>query len=244
MRHARLGVGFGFAGVSGPWSPLNLPGLMAWYVADDGAYNDAGSTLATDGQTVQEWHDQSGNNYHLSQSNSTNRPIFSATGYNGGPGIEFDVTRNLITADDVVALGGTTLCGFTAVNIIENDTSRRLMSFQASDDVTDWQATPSGVIAMGGSATTVTGYRNGAKSSATVSENTNVRVGGIFDGTDHTIYVDGVAGTPVGSTGTFGSTGEILVGANLYGTIKAIIITSTVPSSGNLAAIDAYLASL
>jgi len=57
--------------------------------ASVGVYNDAGTTLATDGQTVQEWHDQSGNNNDGTQATSTLRPELDTSLYGGAGGLLF-----------------------------------------------------------------------------------------------------------------------------------------------------------
>jgi hypothetical protein len=62
-----------------------------WLKADSGVYTDAGSTLATNGQTVEQWNDQSGNGNNVSQATSGNRPTFE-TGLWGSanmPGVLF-----------------------------------------------------------------------------------------------------------------------------------------------------------
>lgn len=61
------------------WTPLSLgASLMAWYKADAQAYVDNGVTLATNGQTVQLWKDQSVNGRDLSQATSNLRPTYNA----------------------------------------------------------------------------------------------------------------------------------------------------------------------
>ena len=40
----------------------------------------------------------------------------------------------------------------------------------------------------------------------TISDTNPHIITSLFNGTNHTMYTDGVAGTPVGSTGTFAST--------------------------------------
>lgn len=75
---------------SGSESPLSsevsgaiISGLQLWLKAGTGAYHDAGSTLATNGQTVQQWNDQSGNGRNASQGTPGNRPTYQTGVYNG-----------------------------------------------------------------------------------------------------------------------------------------------------------------
>ena len=78
-------------------TPLNQ-GLVAHWKADAGAYNDAGTTLATNGQTVQQWNDQSGEGYNLSQATSADRPTYNTNQLNGQPGINFN---HLVSPDNL-----------------------------------------------------------------------------------------------------------------------------------------------
>lgn len=71
------------------FTPLNLPGLVAWYQADDGVYSDAGTTPAVNNGTVQQWNDASGNGRHLSQLTGANQPTYKTNSQNGLPGILF-----------------------------------------------------------------------------------------------------------------------------------------------------------
>lgn len=75
--------------------PANANAYAIFY-ADQGAYHDNGVTLATNGQSVQQWNDQSGGNHHLQQLTSAARPTYFTTGgppsltnrinFNGGQG--------------------------------------------------------------------------------------------------------------------------------------------------------------
>ncbi len=62
---------------------------VLWLKADAGAYSDAGVTLATNGQTVQQWNDQSGNNKHATQGTAANRPKLITNALNGKPVMRF-----------------------------------------------------------------------------------------------------------------------------------------------------------
>jgi hypothetical protein len=89
-----------------PFSPTQIPGLQLWLKADAGAYHDAGVTLATNGQTVQQWNDQSGNVNNASQSTGTNRPTFVAPAKNGKPGVLFDGSTSFMTLANALNLTG------------------------------------------------------------------------------------------------------------------------------------------
>jgi len=72
-------------------APTDITNLRCWLKADAGVYKDAGSTLAVNNDTVQEWHDQSGNNQHATQTTSGKRPTFKTSQQNGLPAIEWTI---------------------------------------------------------------------------------------------------------------------------------------------------------
>lgn len=77
------------SGTSFPFTVPDLTNLALWVKADEGAYVDAGTTLATNGQTIQQWNDFSGNNHHVSQATSGARPTLISGALNGRAVIEF-----------------------------------------------------------------------------------------------------------------------------------------------------------
>ena len=81
------------------FTPSSISGLKLWLSADSGAYNDAGTTLATNGQSVQQWNDRSSNSQNSSQASSGLRPLFVSSVVNGRPVIRFD------GSDDFLSLG-------------------------------------------------------------------------------------------------------------------------------------------
>ncbi len=93
---------------SSAFSPASISGLQFWYKSDAGAFNDAGSTLATNGQTVQQWNDQSGNSRNLTQATSGKRAIYNTNQLNNLPGILFDGT------DDFFSVSGTNIMSVTS----------------------------------------------------------------------------------------------------------------------------------
>jgi len=76
------------------FSPLDIPSLKLWLDGTRGTYVDAGTTLATDGQTIQQWNDQSGQGNHATQAGAGARPTYRLTGgSNSKPALEF-ITAN------------------------------------------------------------------------------------------------------------------------------------------------------
>lgn len=65
--------------------------INLWLDANRGVFNNAGTTSSEDGETVQQWNDQSGNDYHSSQTSTSAKPSYETNnGANGYPAITFD----------------------------------------------------------------------------------------------------------------------------------------------------------
>ena len=84
----------GSGGGSAPFNPSNYGTVAAWYKADVGAYNVANTTLATDGQQVVQWQDQSGNTHHLQGTATFNAD--SGAPQNHLPNISFNGTSDAL----------------------------------------------------------------------------------------------------------------------------------------------------
>lgn len=72
-----------------------------WYKADSGVYIDNGSTLANNGESVQQWNDISGNGFHFRQTNASQKPTLSVSALNGKPSISFDGSDLLRTISQI-----------------------------------------------------------------------------------------------------------------------------------------------
>ena len=62
--------------------------LNLWLKADEGAYTDAGVTLAANGQDVTEWHDAA-SSFDADQPTASRRPVWTEVGLNFNPVITF-----------------------------------------------------------------------------------------------------------------------------------------------------------
>lgn len=89
-------------GVNNPcasYDPSTVTGLKVWLKSDTQAYKDAGSTLAADGDTVQQWNDQSGSGNTVSQGTALRRPTFNTSIINGKPALTFGTSGALTFLD-------------------------------------------------------------------------------------------------------------------------------------------------
>jgi len=75
---------------TGPGGVLNSTNNVFWVKSDFGAYNDAGTTLATNGQSIRQWNDNSGNSKHFEEGSVGQQPVFATGVINGYPTVRFD----------------------------------------------------------------------------------------------------------------------------------------------------------
>lgn len=82
--------------------------FIVWYKADSSVYSNAGTTLATNGTTVQQWDDHSGSGYNLSQATAGDRPVYYSTTSNKlvnfNPSIEYVSTDRLVNANRLMPI--------------------------------------------------------------------------------------------------------------------------------------------
>ncbi|MGD1848073.1 MAG: hypothetical protein ACFB10_21980, partial [Salibacteraceae bacterium] len=81
---------------TGPGGVGDASSLKLWLRADAGVYTDAGVTLATDNQPVQEWHDQSSQGSKFRQTTPASRPTYKTSFVNGYPAIQLDGVDDFI----------------------------------------------------------------------------------------------------------------------------------------------------
>ena len=95
MRNLRLSVhnplrpGLRRLGGRSLWTPAQLD-LTLWLDAADA------STIALNGTTVSQWSDKSGRGNHMTNATASAQPLYSATGFNGRPALDFDASDDFL----------------------------------------------------------------------------------------------------------------------------------------------------
>lgn len=77
----------------GTFAPSDLSNLTLWLDASTGVYSDAGTTLAVNNDTVQQWSDRSTSAAHASQASAGSRPTYKTGIFNGKPVLRFSAHR-------------------------------------------------------------------------------------------------------------------------------------------------------
>lgn len=96
-------------------------GLDVWHKADAHAYSNAGTTLATDGVSVQQWNDNAPTGFDVSQATAANRPVFDEDAINYNPGLQFDGTDDHLFNTGFSLSGNTSHFIVAAPDGIQND---------------------------------------------------------------------------------------------------------------------------
>ncbi len=243
------------------WTPASLTNLVAWYSADSGVYNDAGSTLATNTQTVQQWNDKSGNAYHLKQATSGKRPQYLSGGFNSLPTVQFAAASNTGMLSDLNwNPGGSTVSSGFFVGQVLTGTHSFGRAFSASDNTgAADSATPNVVWVLRNDVTNaLCGYIGGTgqTGSQAVSLATNFRFGIVYDGANGTTYLNNANATATSVSTTFSSAasgisvGQVNFGSGGLGTggawdgpISEVVITKSAMTSGERLSLDNYFKS-
>jgi hypothetical protein len=226
----------GRAATGGSFLPSDIPGLIQWHKADaiGGLSNN---------DPVSTWTATTGNSATASGSA---RPTYKTNVLNGLPSVYFDGTNNFMTG--AVTLGGTTLTVFAVADMNASALSyARVLSVGVLTTVDYSDVKYAAAILRDSSADALCGYRNGSKSTKAISTSTPFSAASVFDGTDHTMYVNGSGGTAVGSTGTFdcvdyaiGCNTQVLDEAKWYGNIYEICVYSGALNGTELGQLRTY----
>jgi len=84
----------------GGWSPLDLPGLVAWYDASQ-------ITGLSDGDPVGTWSDLSGNSHDATQATAALKPLYKTNLQNGLAMVRGDGTDDVLLSDSLASNVGT-----------------------------------------------------------------------------------------------------------------------------------------
>lgn len=240
-----LGLGMTIGRGRAPWAPSQLGASIYDYWDAEQP-----STLTLGGSAVAAWASVK-NGYSASQATEAAKPVYSATSFNGRPGLTFDGTDDVLT----LASGANFPTGASPVEIwvlvdqqaLPADTGNRdLFSYgnASASSVRVARAVNAGTnvvsVQVGNGTTSV-----GASNSANLSGRRTIR--GIIGPTGTVVEVDGVAGPAASVTPSisiarirFGAGPAGVAGAFLQGQLSFIAVTMPL-SASDAAQMLAYL---
>jgi hypothetical protein len=175
--------------------------LLWWAEADAQVYSDAGTTLATNTDLVQQVNDRSGNGDNVSAASSGQKPEFLTAGPGGLPTLDFTASslQQLITAGgntpgaiDFGTTGTSFFLFFVGKMRTGTSSSGRAISLSAYQQEIGNDTYMVG-LARDGSSNAIKAHQ-GSRTELTgaISLNTTYRIGVVFDGTDGVLYIDNV----------------------------------------------------
>lgn len=203
---------------TGPGGVLNSTNNVFWLKADAGAYNDAGITLATNGQSIRQWNDNSGNTKNFDEASVGQQPVFTAGVMNGFPAVRFDGSNDRLS--NLTITSGNSANFFTVVRYSSTPTSNPGI----------FQGSPTGLLLSTGANDKVVGmwvsntnrpWGRGIQTNntsqnipnvATTAINTNYIIENQYNGTTINQYVNSTVSGSVGYDGTLKSWTEFSIG--------------------------------
>ncbi len=214
---------------------------------------DAGSTLAANTDTVQQWNDKSGNGYHLSQATAGRRPQYLSGGFNSKPTVQFTAATptGMLTATGVATGTGASASGFFVGQMLTGTAGfgRAIVYGPPADQ--DYSNGGRVWALRDGSSNAIEVYNGGALASNAVSLATNYRFGSVYDGVNVTTYVNNANATAAGDSNAMTSAGAIGIGIEVSfgvwggtqgwdGPISEAVMTTGALSAGDRTSLDDY----
>jgi hypothetical protein len=262
---AQILPGPGLPVSSGTFTPASIPGLIAWYKADNDGTNvftDTGcSSSATNNSLVACWKDKSGNGYNCFQSTSADRPTYLTAGLGGNPTIEFIASSltGCISAAGVVFGTGVSASGFFAGTMTSSASSFANAMNYCGPSSSACNSSGDVNFAFRDNSTDALCPGKGAISGAgcpSISLSTLIRFGSVANGSTLTPYLNGVAGTAGSGSDNAANSGCVSIGngaANCVyngngfnswdGAISEIVIYNTALTPTQISQLDAYFTS-
>ena len=226
------------------WRPTEITTAL-WLDAEDT------STITLNGSTVSQWADKSGNARNVTQATASAQPTYNATGLNSKPTLTADTTKFLV-ANATGFSGGPNLWVIAVATMNSATQSYGRLVALSAPPLDDYTAVPTTAAILRNSTTNaVHAFRdNSPLSQAAVSLSTPSILESIYDSVNHTMYLNGTAGTPVASTGNFTTTPRIALFTYLVilnnggwsGNCSEVIIGDSALSTNNRQKLEGYLA--
>lgn len=228
------------------WNPSML-GPALWLDAADA------STITESGGAVSEWRDKSGNNYHATQANPGNRPVYNSSGFNSKGSINFARSSIHYLATSSITGNGISNASLTAIQVIKPGTGWSGGSFMSSIGTRDLGGSWWSFIRN--SNNNEIGFHSQAQywSGSYLTTNGAILIDVVSLGTTHNAWRDGTQiGTVNRSIGPFtfnnnvplyiGAGSKVNTGEAYLGDIMEVVLVPSAISTDIRQRIEGYLA--
>ncbi len=238
---------------SGPAGVGNSTNNVIWLSADSGVYNDAGTTLAANNNSVQEWHDRSGNNNHATETNSGNQPTYLTNIVNGFPVLRFNGSTDRILSSGVTATSQLSLWVVAQYSSLGSPNPGLIHGAPLGSAFSSTTTTKSVGMWVSSSSNQVWG--RGVQSNlsirsipqvTTLSSGTFYGILNHYDGSNIQQYVNSTAAGSISYDGTLSSWADFGIGRQANeswnGDISEVIVYNFAVNSAQRIIVDNYLA--
>jgi len=217
----RSGVGKSINAFRPPLINPFINSSLKWHVKAFGeGYSKSDLFDVSESDLVKEWKTINGTSGNAIQLIEAKQPLYIESSANGKPAIRFDKIDDFLEA--IVNITGTKITAFFVGSRISVSGNTSNYTTYNTANSNDFQFTDSFVPGFEAGPGNILGaVRNGLKASTSNPGNNTPYVYTVkFDGTNNTVYLNGVASTPVASTGNF-DINRVLLGVRFIGSTQA-----------------------
>lgn len=240
------GPGFAFwKTTSTVWTPLAIDSCIMWLDPSDS------TTITHASQRISSMRDKSPYMHDATQSTSGKQPYLLYNAIGGLPAGSYFIARTDVLQADSVAYKSHALTAFVvALMTSTTDAYGRALSISTASAQDYDAADRAAIFLRNNGAQNIGAYRTAMKSNRNVTYSTAFQATSIFDGTNHTMRVDGTASASVSSTGLFNvasPTGVITVGnstsanGSWQGYIGEVIVYKRALTPTEITTVETYL---
>lgn len=241
---------------SGPGGVGNSTYNSLWLSANNNCYTNAGTTLATNNNAVEQWNDRSGNAKNAIQTTTANKPVYKTNGLNGLATLVFNGTTSGIASQNLTTSSNPSF--FVVAKYLDwgTTTNGNPGLLQGSPSGNGYSAaTANKIVGMWTNRTSQMIWGRGRQSNATARDipqttalnlNQFYVISQIFSGTNIQQYVNGAAAGNVSYDGTLGTWADLRIGGQaaeaLNGEMAEVIMFNTPINFAQRIIIENYLA--
>ena len=237
---------------SGPGGVGNSTTNELWLRADSGVYSNSGTTLATNNDDVEEWHDVSGNGNDAIETTGAFQPTYQTNQVNGFPVLDFDGNNDRILSSGVSTNSEATVIALIKVETPTNNNDGIIHAAPSGQSF----STSANNKSIGMWYETATGEPWGRgvqsnNSSRSIPSVTSISTGSYYvitndyDGSDITQYINGATAGSISYNGTLKDWSEFGVGRqgneSFNGDIAEIIAYTVTLNDAQLIIVQNYL---